>query len=284
MAEMKAEGIEFDERIAELEKMEYPKPNREFIYDTFNAFSATHPWVGNENIRPKSIAREMYETFQSFDEYIRDYEQQRAEGLLLRYLMEVYKVLVQTVPEAYRNEEIEAMIDYFGQMIRNIDSSLWEEWEKIRNPGRILAKEDAPAREEAFDITRDSRAFTVLIRNEVFRFVRALAAGDYEAAAAMLEPGSADSEVNWNATLLKSTMASFYEERRDILTDRNARHPQHCRISPNSGSQDLRVEQTLLDAMEYNDWQAAFVVSKSRSRVEGRAVVQLLSLGEIYHD
>ena len=88
----------------ELEKLEYPKPNREFIYSTFNAFADRHPWVGQENIRPKSIAREMFEKFRSFADYIKDYELQRAEGVLLRHLTSVYKVLAQTVPDAAKNE------------------------------------------------------------------------------------------------------------------------------------------------------------------------------------
>ena len=86
--------------MAELEKVEYPKPNREFVYATFNEFAAKHPWVGQENIRPKSIAREMVEKFMTFADYVREYELQRSEGLLLRYLSEAYKTLVQTVPEA----------------------------------------------------------------------------------------------------------------------------------------------------------------------------------------
>jgi hypothetical protein len=58
MAEMKAAGVEYDERIAELDKLEHPKPNKDFIYDTFNAFAKRHPWVGQENIRPsRSPAR-----------------------------------------------------------------------------------------------------------------------------------------------------------------------------------------------------------------------------------
>jgi superfamily II RNA helicase len=82
MQELKEQGMEFDQRIEELEKLEYPKPNREFIYSTFNEFAAMHPWVGQENIHPKSIAREMYEGFFSFSEYVREYDLQRAEGLL----------------------------------------------------------------------------------------------------------------------------------------------------------------------------------------------------------
>ncbi len=277
MAEMKADGIEFDERIAELERLEYPKPNREFIYETFNRFSATHPWVGTENIRPKSIAREMYETFQSFDEYIRDYEQQRAEGLLLRYLMEVYKVLVQTVPESYRNEEVEIMIDYFGRMIRNIDSSLLDEWEKLRNPGAITAHVEAEAAPEPFDVTKDMRAFTVQIRNEVFRFTRAVSAGDYEAALALVETEANHDAITWTPILLQKAMASFYEERQGILTDRQARHPQYCRVTPTAAG--WRVEQTLTDPDDHNDWQLTFTINKARSKELARAVLSFQNVG-----
>ncbi len=98
VAEMKAEGVDYDQRMEELEKLEYPKPLRDFVYGTFNAFADRHPWVGEENIRPKSIAREMFEGFRSFSDYVQEYDLERAEGLLLRHLNSVYKVLSQTVP------------------------------------------------------------------------------------------------------------------------------------------------------------------------------------------
>ena len=97
MAEMKAAGVEYDARIAELDKIEYPRPNAPFIYDTFNAFAKKHPWLGQENIRPKSIAREMMESFSTFSDYVKDYGLERGEGLLLRYLSDAYKTLVQSV-------------------------------------------------------------------------------------------------------------------------------------------------------------------------------------------
>src|SRR5690606_13644462 len=99
MAEWKQQGMEYYERMEELDRLEHPKPLREFIYSTFNAFADKHPWVGQENIRPKSIAREMYEEFRSFSDYIKLYDLQRSEGLLLRHLNSVYKVLAQTVPD-----------------------------------------------------------------------------------------------------------------------------------------------------------------------------------------
>ena len=276
MSEMKADGIEYEERIAELERLEYPKPNREFIYDTFNRFAAEHPWVGNENIRPKSIAREMYETFQSFDEYIRDYDQQRAEGLLLRYLMEVYKVLVQTVPEVYRSEEVETIIDYFGTMIRNIDSSLLDEWEKLRNPNYVPTEKEEVVAPEVPDITRDMRAFTVQIRNEVFRFVRALAAGDVDAALDLVQ---LEEESSWTSSRLLAELESYRDEHGALLTDRQARHPQWARVTP--ATNGWRVEQTLLDAREHNDWQLIFTVDRSRSNEIGRAALTFVDFAEI---
>src|SRR4029077_17185303 len=134
MAEMKAEGVEYDQRMEELEKLEYPKPKREFVYATFNAFAERHPWVGQENIRPKSIVREMFEQFRSFADYIKDYELQRAEGLLLRHLSSVHKVLTQTVPDAAKNESVREMELYLAAMLRQVDSSLLDEWEKMRDP------------------------------------------------------------------------------------------------------------------------------------------------------
>ncbi|MBK9138402.1 MAG: DUF3516 domain-containing protein [Verrucomicrobia bacterium] len=194
VAEMKAEGIEYEERMQKLEELEYPKPNREFIYSTFNAFADKHPWVGQENIRPKSIAREMFENFRSFADYIRDYELQRAEGLLLRHLNSVYKVLKQTVPESAKNDQLREMELYLGTMIRAVDSSLLDEWEQMRDPEyeRRVAAERAKisgvdlkppgAEEAAADITRDTKAFTAAIRNRIFTFLRGLVIGDYEAA------------------------------------------------------------------------------------------------------
>jgi superfamily II DNA or RNA helicase len=199
MAEMKMEGIEYDQRMEELEKLEYPKPNQEFIYSTFNAFADRHPWVGQENIRPKSIAREMFESFRSFSDYIRDYELQRAEGVLLRHLNRVYKVLAQNVPDAAKNDQIREMELYLGSMIRQVDSSLLDEWEKMRDPNfqRAETKEVRPpgAEEAAQDITRDTKAFTAAIRNRIFVFLRGLVIADYEAALLTLASGQAPAPV-----------------------------------------------------------------------------------------
>jgi hypothetical protein len=166
------EGIEYDERMEELEKLEYPKPRRDFIYETFNAFAARHPWVGQENIRPKSIAREMFEQFRSFADYIKDYNLHRAEGVLLRHLSRFHKILCQTVPDDAKNDSIREMEIYMGELLRQVDSSLIDEWEKMRDPNYQAAEhpEIRPpgAEEAARDITRDIKGFTGAIRNRIY--------------------------------------------------------------------------------------------------------------------
>ncbi len=280
MNELKAQGMEYDQRLEELEKVEYPKPRREFIYATFNEFSAKHPWVGLENIRPKSIAREMYEGFQSFAEYIRDNGLQRAEGLLLRYLSEVYKVMVQTVPGLAKTDEVLAIEEYLGTLVRAVDSSLLDEWEKLRNPEFVRAEVADPieaARSEAdFDITRDAKAFEIMIRNEVFRFVRAIAVGDFEEATAML----ANDDAKQTETEVSAQLKPYFEEHTRIQTDAKARATVHLRITKTDATQWM-VEQTLVDPQEDNDWSARFTLHLASSRKERRPVLRFESLGPV---
>ncbi len=192
IAELKAQGMEYDQRMEELEKQEPPKPKPEFFYPLFNAWSDRHPWVGTENLRLKSVAREMFEEFRSFADYIKIYELQRAEGVLLRHLNSVYKVLSQTVPEGAKTDAVRDMEVYLATMLRQVDSSLLDEWEKMRDPNYRPPSTDAPevrppgAEEAAQDITRDVKPFTAAIRTKVFTFLRAVANEEFEAALAVV--------------------------------------------------------------------------------------------------
>ncbi|MEM1444399.1 MAG: DUF3516 domain-containing protein, partial [Verrucomicrobiota bacterium] len=134
MAEMKADGVEYEERIERLEEVEHPKPGKEFLYATYNEFVVTHPWAKEASVRPKSIAREMFEKWQSFEDYVKVYGLERGEAVLLRHLSEVFKVLVQTVPPAAKTEEVLEAEAWLGSLLRGVDSSLLDEWEKLRNP------------------------------------------------------------------------------------------------------------------------------------------------------
>jgi len=278
MAEMKAEGIEFDQRIEELEKLEYPKPQREFIYGTFNDFAALHPWVGQENIRPKSVAREMFETFQTFSEYIRDYDLHRIEGVLLRYLSDVYKVLVQTVPDAAKTDEVISMTAYFESMLKQIDSSLLDEWERLRNPEAFKALQmkrgEAESAPEIQDITRDRKKFTILIRNAVFQVVRALALRDY---AGVLEIVQATDDLA-NLEAFEKIWAPYYEDHARICTDANARNPKNTLVTE---GEMWKIHQTICDPDGHNDWAVEFELDPQASRAANRPVLRLVKAGAI---
>ncbi len=274
LEELRAAGVSYEERMEKLEQVEHPKPLREFLYDTFNAFAAAHPWIDQENVRPKSIAREMYERYLSFAEYIREYGLQRSEGLLLRHLSQVWKVLAQTVPAAAKTEAVVEMEDYFRELIRGIDSSLLEEWERLRNPDFVAAEgTDKPARPATFDITRDTAAFRRLVRTAIFGFLQDVATRDWESAASRLATGqaaaSAENEpLSPEARRLEAAFAPYFDARSRFRLDPEGRAAKHTHWT------DDGVAQVLVDADELNDWEATFTVSLEASRAENRAVVR----------
>ncbi|MEQ1852268.1 MAG: DUF3516 domain-containing protein [Chthoniobacteraceae bacterium] len=286
VAEMKMQGLDYNARMEELEKLEYPKPNRDFVYSTFNAFAERHPWVGEENIRPKSIAREMFEEFRSFSDYIKDYELQRAEGVLLRYVSNVHKVLVQTVPDAAKNDALREMELYLGTMIRQVDSSLIDEWEKMRDPDyrpRGAQEEVRPpgADEAARDITRDPKVFTAAIRNRIFAFLRGLATGECEQAIEAI-PASTESEGGpWTASRLREALAVYHAGHERIRLDPEARNVRHTHVIASEDRSQWRVQQMLIDPGGANDWVAEFDVDLADSRTRGEPAVTLVRIGPL---
>ena len=286
MAEMKMAGVEYEERMEELEKLEYPKPNREFVYSTFNAFADKHPWVGQENIRPKSIAREMFENFRSFSDYVRDYELQRSEGLLLRHLNGVYKVLAQTVPDSAKTDQVREMELYLGAMIRQVDSSLLEEWEKMRDPNyqpRAAAKEVRPpgADQAEKDITRDTKSFTASIRTRIFSFLRGLVNADFEQALTYLSSPADPDGQPWSPERLEKVMKEFQLDHERICLDPNARNLRHTYVVPSEDKRTWRVQQMLVDPQEHNDWVADFEVGLEESRKNGEPALSLRRMGAL---
>lgn len=271
LAELKAAGVEYEQRMEELEKLEYPKPNAEFIYAAFNTFAEHHPWVEQENIRPKSIAREMFENFQSFREYISDYGLERSEGLLLRYLSDVYKTLVQTVPDQAKTAEVDDILTFLQAIVQSTDCSLVQEWEAMQTGIRPDSDEQGSAATAAdqVDITRSEKAFMVLVRNAVFGIMRALARGDLQSAQAAM---SVTPDVD-----LATQLADYLEQFGELAIDPRARHPQYLRVL----SQDrrlLQLEQTLCDAEEPTDWVLGFDVDLEQSRAKGQPVLSFRGL------
>jgi hypothetical protein len=235
--------------------------------------------VKADNIRPKSIAREMYEQFMSFSEYVREYGLERVEGVLLRYLSDVYKALMQTVPKWARTEAVEDVATYFGAIVRQVDASLLDEWERMKNPAeRIEARPESDDLEPAGskDITKDKRGFTVLVRNEIFRLVRSLARRDWAEAARVVLPqgdvAAVGDEVR-EAARIEAELAPFFADHQAIRVDPEARSPKHLTVE--EGEAAWRVRQTLLDAEEDNDWFVEVTVDLQRSAAAAKPVLTL---------
>ena len=134
VAEMKADGIEYEERMELLEEVTYPRPLAEPLEQALRLYRETHPWVLETDLSPKSVVRDMYETGRTFTEFIAFYGVARSEGLVLRYLSDAYRALRQTVPERIRTEELDDIIEWLGETVRQIDSSLLDEWEALTDP------------------------------------------------------------------------------------------------------------------------------------------------------
>lgn len=278
-ADLKQSGVPFEERSEELENIEYPKPNRDFIYTTFNAFASSHPWVATENIKPKSIAREMFEKFFSFAEYIQEYGLQRSEGVLLRYLSNTYKVLVQNVPDLVKNDAIYDLEAYFSELIRQVDSSLLDEWEKMKNPDYVKREVAGESVEKIKDITQDEKSFAILIRNAISFFIKSLAAKDYETALSLVDAHALKSEHIWTPDRLESSMTPFYSEPRFILTDQEARRNFLTQIVPPLSKALQSVFHTVADSEGHNDWVLEFSVDLIKSRQESRVCLHLENVG-----
>ncbi|HWA78042.1 MAG TPA: DUF3516 domain-containing protein [Polyangiaceae bacterium] len=271
MAELKAAGVEFDERIAELDKVEHPKPNLEFLEASFALFAQHHPWVSRESLHPKSVAREMIESCQSFSGYVKEYGLARSEGALLRYLSEVYKTLVQTVPERARTPEVEDLMASFGALVRGVDSSLLDEWERLKDPLKPRTRPEDLASEE--EPALNNRALTALTRNLMFSFLRALSSHDFESALDLVDPG----EVDWTLLELERAARPLLEESAPIQLDAQARSPENTVIE--LGDEFWRVTQNIVLDGEISEYTVRGRLDVARSRAERRAVFLLDALG-----
>jgi superfamily II RNA helicase len=271
IAELKAEGVEYEQRMQELEKLEWPKPLREFIYPTFNEFAQKHPWVGEENIRPKSVAREMVERFCSFNDYVRDYDLQRSEGALLRYLGQAYKTLIQTVPESMKTEPLEDVVSYLGAVIRQVDSSLLEEWESLKRPLESAAIQ-LPS--ERFDPSADPKAFRARLRAELHQLLRALSSKNYEeAASSIFQPGG-----DWTPERLAAEMEPYWQQHASIDLTPRARQPIHTTVKP-LGFRQWEVRQRVLDPEGDQDWMLDCRVDLTDERPSAAPLISLLRIG-----
>jgi len=266
-AELKREGVDYEERLARLDEVEWPKPLKEFLYTTFDAWAVHHPWLGQENLRPKSIVRDLYERAMTFREYVNYYGIKGSEGVLLRYLTDAFKGLQKTVPDSLWTSELEDLFEWLGALVRQVDSSLLDEWERLQNPEQ-LSEEIRP---QAVDITTQTRAFHVMIRNATFRWVQLLSRADYVGLAQEAEGDLSD------VGRVKEVVSTYWEDFSEVATDAEARSSRWLVETARDQTQVI-VEQIVCDPEGFNEWRLRGVVELEASREAGEAVVKLTDI------
>ncbi len=263
---MKQEGIEYEQRMELLEEVTWPKPLDELLAEAFETFASSQPWVRDFELSPKSVVRDMFERSMSFGEYVSFYQLARSEGLVLRYLSDAFRAIRQTVPSEAKDEELLDIIEWLGELVRQVDSSLVDEWNALVDPSAHLPEDDAPVVPPAPpSVLTNRRAFTVLVRNELFRRVQ-LAALDHDDELALLDP-----DADWPDALNR-----YYAEHDEILTGPAARSPRLVTIDEADAAAGVwRVEQTIDDPAGDHDWRIRAEVDLEASAEEGAAIVRV---------
>lgn len=272
VAAMKRDGIEYDERMALLEEVTWPKPLDELLAHAFETFASSQPWVRDFELSPKSVVRDMFERSMSFGEYVSFYQLQRSEGLVLRYLSDAFRAIRQTVPDEAKDEELLDLIEWLGELVRQVDSSLVDEWSELVDPASHLPEDEAPVVPPAPpSVVTNRRAFTVLVRNELFRRVQLAALQRDD------ELGELDPDVDWPAAL-----DAYYDEHDEILAGGPARSPRLVTIDESDAASGLwRVEQVIDDPAGHHDWRIRGEVDLVASAEEGFAVVRVTEVARL---
>ena len=260
---MKAEGIEYDQRMELLEQITHPKPLEELLTASYEEYVKTQPWVADFELRPKTVVRDMYERAMTFADYIGYYNLARSEGLVLRYLSDAYRAIRQTVPDDAKNEDLLDLIEWLGELVRQVDSSLLDEWEALINPTAPVEGPVLPPAPPS--VVANPRAFRVLVRNELFRRVQ-LAALDNVTALDELDP-----DFDWDAAL-----ELYYAEHDSIGVDGDARSS--AMLVVDEGAFQWTVQQILADPAGDHDWRITATIDLLASEEAGVAVVAVKSL------
>ena len=263
VAQMKAAGMDYEDRMARLEAVTHPQPLAELLSVAFEAYRRGHPWVADHSLAPKSVARDLYERAMTFNDFIGFYQLARSEGVVLRYLSDAFKALNQTVPEEAKTEDLYDLAEWLGILVRQVDSSLLDEWEQLRHP-------EAPVTVEALDdtpppVTANRRAFTVLVRNALFRRVELAARRRYAALAEL--------DAEWTAQRWERALAPYFAEHESIGTGQSARAAALLELT--EGDQQWAVRQILQDPAGFNEWAIVATIDLASSVETGEAVVRV---------
>ena len=279
VAAMKHEGIEYEERMELLEEITYPKPLEELLSAAFETFGTAQPWIRDFELHPKSVVRDMYERAMSFGEYVALYKVARSEGVVLRYLSDAYRAASQTIPEHLKTEELRDLIEWLGELVRQVDSSLLDEWEELIS-GHLSPHTDEPVVPPAPKrLTTNVRAFRILVRNELFRRVQLAAREDLDALAELDPEFGAE---RWDAAL-----DAYFAEHDEIRIGADARSAALLIIDETGGPDQERparawaVQQIIDDPAGDHDWRISAMVDLDASDEAGEAVVAVTGVGRL---
>ncbi|MCD9141232.1 DEAD/DEAH box helicase [Streptomyces albireticuli] len=275
VAAMKADGVEYEDRMERLMDVTYPKPLEEVLSHAYDVYRRSHPWVGDHPLSPKSVIRDMYERAMTFTEFTSFYDLARTEGIVLRYLASAFKALDHTVPDDLKSDDFEDLIAWLGEMVRQVDSSLLDEWEQLANPEVETAEQAQERADQVKPVTANARAFRVLVRNAMFRRVE-LAALDKVG-----ELGEMDAEAGWDEDRWGEAMDAYWDEYDELGTGPDARGPKLLRIEEKPEDGLWRVRQTFADPNGDHDWGISAEVDLAASDEEGRAVVRVMDVGQL---
>ena len=267
VAAMKAEGIEYDERVELVEEITWPRPLADLLDHAYDIYAEGHPWVTEYELKPKSVAREMYEMAMTFTEFMGFYKLASSEGLVLRYLADAYKALARTVPEDARTEELADLTAWLGELVRQVDSSLLDEWEQLINPADEVDSSIVDTGPPP--VTANARAFRVLVRNAMFRRVELVALRKWQELAEL--------DADWDADRWEEAMADYFADHDEVGTGASARGPALLHIEQQPGK--WLVRQVLDDPAGDHDWRIEAEVDLAASDEAGAAVVRVVDVG-----
>ncbi|RNI23783.1 DEAD/DEAH box helicase [Flexivirga caeni] len=281
VAQMKADGIEYDERMELLEDVTWPQPLAELLDAAFETYRSHQPWVGEQALSPKSVVREMYENAWSFGDLVRYYEIARSEGIVLRYLSDAYRTLRQTVPDGAKTDELDDLIEWLGEIIRQTDSSLLDEWEELVNPA--LHEERAAALVHTPRTITSSKAFAIQVRQGMFRRLQLAARRDLVALAALERAVAASTdpptEIVMDESAWHDDLSAYFADHDEMLLDADARGPSYLRIE--RGPHKWQVRQVIHDPEGDGDWGIDAEVDLPASDAAGQAVIVVLGLNRM---
>ncbi|HWO52521.1 MAG TPA: DUF3516 domain-containing protein [Ornithinibacter sp.] len=266
---MKADGLEYEERMEALDDVIWPRPLAEELEAALRVYRQTHPWVDPRGLSPKSVVREMYERAMTFGEFVAHHKLFRAEGVVLRYLTDSYRALRSTVPTSARTEELDDIVEWLGEVVRHTDSSLLDEWEALANPSdEPLTEVPAPSENRA--LSANPRALRVMVRQSMFRRIELVSLGRFAALAA-LDGGLTQDE--WAAAA-----AGYRAEYDDLGTGPQARGPALFRVVEEDGDHWV-VTQILEDPDGDRDWRITAELDLAATDEAGELVLVTTGFG-----